>query len=248
MHNQSTATLKALIFDVDGTLADTEMSHLEAFNEAFKACDLDWHWSVEEYTALLTVSGGKERIRHYWYQKNPDVKSVSGAAIEDTINHIHELKTATYEQLVRDGQVELRPGVLNLIEQASQAGLQLAIATTTSPANIAALMRKHLGEDWRMRFRLIEDASTAPNKKPHPQVYQQTLTRLSLPVESCVAFEDSENGFKAAMAVNLKTIITPNAFTSHHDFTGASCVLPSLAHISLDDIRRIHSGEKPHAL
>ncbi len=244
----SPAPLEALIFDVDGTLADTEMSHLKAFNEAFKSCDLDWHWSVDEYRELLEVSGGKERIRHFWQQQNPDVQSLSGGALEDTINRIHELKTAAYEQRVRDGYVEFRPGMLDLIEEASQAGLQMAIATTTSPANIAALMRKQLGTDWRLRFRLIEDGSTAPHKKPNPQVYLQTLAGLGLPVANCIAFEDSENGLKAARASGLKTIVTPNAFTEHQKFVGALCVLPNLAHIHLADIRALHSGETPHAV
>jgi HAD superfamily hydrolase (TIGR01509 family) len=242
------APLEALIFDVDGTLADTEMSHLKAFNEAFKACDLDWHWSVDDYKALLVVSGGKERIRHFWQQKNPDIQILSGGALEDIINRIHELKTAAYEQRVRDGYVEFRPGMLDLIEEASQAGLQMAIATTTSPANIAALMRKQLGSDWRLRFRLIEDASTAPHKKPNPQVYLQTLAGLGLPAANCIAFEDSENGLKAAQAAGLKTIVTPNPFTEHQNFAGALCVLPNLAHIHLADIRALHSGESPHAV
>lgn len=247
MSSPTPATLNALIFDVDGTLADTEMVHLEAFNEAFRACDLDWVWTVDLYNELLKVSGGKERIAHYWQQQNPTVRSLSGDAIKETINKIHEIKTAAYEQHVRDGHVNLRPGVLNLIEQAHRAGLQLAIATTTSPANIAALLRKHLGADWRMRFTLIEDASTAPNKKPHPQVYQQTLAGLGLPAAQCLAFEDSANGLKAALATGLKTIITTNAFTVDQDFTGALCVLPSLDNMSLEMIRALHAGEKPHA-
>lgn len=229
-------TLQALIFDVDGTLANTEACHLAAFNQAFAEEGLDWNWSVEQYTELLQISGGKERMLHYWKSVQPDLVDV-GAGVRDTIDRLHLLKTAHYEQAVQAGKVQLRDGVLDLIHQAHQAGLKLAIATTTSPVNIAALLRKAMGEDWADYFEVIEDASTAPNKKPHPQVYQQTLQRLNLPAQHCVAFEDSQNGLQAALATHLPTIITPNNFTQHHDFTGALHIAPSLKNTRLEDIQ-----------
>ena len=130
--------LQALIFDVDGTLADTEMAHLQAFNHAFQELGMGWVWDVPLYLQLLDVSGGKERILHYWKQVNPDIKSVDANALADRIGRIHELKTAAYEAAVNSGAVSLRPGVLKLMDEALSAGLQLAIATTTSPVNIAA--------------------------------------------------------------------------------------------------------------
>jgi beta-phosphoglucomutase-like phosphatase (HAD superfamily) len=131
--------LKALIFDVDGTLADTESAHLAAFNHAFAEQGLDWHWDVALYTSLLEISGGKERMLHYWNHSHPDMKDIDGSGLRDTIDHLHALKTAAYEAAVQGGAVQLRPGVLALIEQAHQQGLRLAIATTTSPVNIAVL-------------------------------------------------------------------------------------------------------------
>lgn len=228
--------IKALIFDVDGTIADTERAHMAAFNAAFKAEGMDWHWDEAVYRDLLSVSGGKERILHYWRQVNADMKSMDGTALQDTVERLHLLKTAAYEQSVRDGAVEMRPGVLALMQEARQSGLALAIATTTSPVNITALMRQYLGQDWDMHFAVIEDASTAPHKKPHPQVYQQTLARLGLTASECVAFEDSENGLRAATAAGLQTVITPNSFTEHHDFTGALRTVPDLAQVKLKDI------------
>lgn len=232
--------LAALIFDVDGTLADTELAHLAAFNHAFAAHGLDWVWDVPLYTRLLEVSGGKERILHYWRQVQPDLKDIvrGGASLQAEVERLHALKTAAYEEAVRAGGVQLRPGVLALISAAYDAGLRLAIATTTSPVNIAALLRTAIGPDWRHFFTVIEDASTAPRKKPHPQVYQQTLQRLGLPARQCVAFEDSANGLQAAMGVGLATVITTNDFTLHHDFTGALRVLPHLMGVGLDDVRR----------
>ena len=241
-HVESDLMLKALIFDVDGTLADTESAHLAAFNHAFAEQGLDWHWDVALYTSLLEISGGKERMLHYWRQVHPHMKDIDGSGLRDTIDHLHALKTAAYEAAVQGGAVQLRPGVLALIQQAHQQGLRLAIATTTSPVNIAVLLRNAIGPDWKDFFIVIEDASTAPKKKPHPQVYVQTLARLGLPSVACLALEDSSNGLRAAVAAGIKTIITPNNFTSHHDFTGALRVLPNLEGVSVEQLRTWHQA------
>ena len=234
--------LQALIFDVDGTLADTERAHMAAFNHAFKEMGMDWVWDEVLYTRLLDISGGKERILHYWKQVNPDVKALNAQDLNDRIDRIHQLKTAAYENAVNQGAVSLRPGVLKLMDEALGAGLQLAIATTTSPVNIAALLRHAIGSDWRMNFSAIGDASTAPIKKPHPQVYLQMLEALQLPAAQCLAFEDSNNGLRAAMAAGLATIVTPNSFTAHHDFTGALRVVPDLSQVNLVQLRQWHSA------
>jgi HAD superfamily hydrolase (TIGR01509 family) len=234
--------LRALIFDVDGTLADTESAHRAAFNQAFAELGRDWVWDEALYTKLLEVSGGKERILHYWQQVEPDIRPIDGAAVADTVQHMHDLKTAAYEQAVQDGAVRLRPGVLQLIESAYREGLRLAIATTTSPVNIAALLRATLGPDWSNYFMVIEDASTAPLKKPHPQVYLQTLRRMQLPASACLAFEDSANGLQAALGAGLQALITPNSFTADQDFSGALRVLPDLLGTSVADLRAWHAA------
>lgn len=233
--------LNALIFDVDGTLADTEAAHRAAFNSAFAQEGMDWHWDEALYTRLLDVSGGKERLLHYWDIRHPEVRDVGGAGVRDTLARLHELKTAAYEAMVNDGAVSLRAGVLPLIEEAHQAGLHLAIATTTSPVNIAALLRGAIGPDWRQFFGIVEDASTAAIKKPHPMVYLQTLRRLQLPASQCIAFEDSANGLQAARAAGLLTVITPTRFTAAHDFTGALKVLPELQGVTVAKLQAWHT-------
>lgn len=238
----NTADLQALIFDVDGTLADTELAHMAAFNEAFVQEGLSWQWDESLYTRLLEVSGGKERITHYWRQVQPDLKIIDNSAFVDTVQRIHDQKSAVYERLVNDGQVHLRPGVLRLIEQAHDAGIQMAIATTTSPVNISALMSTAIGPDWQRLFKVIEDAYTAPRKKPHPQVYLQTLSRLQLPASACLALEDSANGLRAAIAAGLPTVITTNAFTVRQDFAGALAVLPDLYGCSLVQLASLHAA------
>jgi beta-phosphoglucomutase-like phosphatase (HAD superfamily) len=243
----SASTLQALIFDVDGTLADTESAHRAAFNQAFAEVGRDWFWDEALYTRLLEISGGKERMLHYWRELQPDLKDINSAGVQDTVERMHAIKTAAYERAVQDGAVQLRPGVLRLIESANQEGLRLAIATTTSPVNIGALLRSAIGPDWSYYFMVIEDASTAPRKKPHPQVYLQTLKRLQLPATGCLAFEDSANGLKAATGAGLATLVTPNSFTAHHDFTAALRVLPSLQGVTVAQLRVWHA-EAPTAL
>lgn len=237
--------LQAFIFDVDGTLADTERVHLAAFNHAFEQEGLGWHWDEAHYTELLTISGGKERMLHHWRQVNPGLTDIGGAGVADTLDRLHEIKTAFYESAVADGAVTLRPGVLRLMDEALAAGIRLAIATTTSPVNIAALLRKAIGPDWRMHFVAVGDASTAPNKKPHPQVYLQMLSALGLPAPDCLAFEDSANGLAAASAAGLKTVITPTSFTAHQDFAAALRVVPDLGTVSLAQLRAWHAERAP---
>lgn len=233
--------LQALIFDVDGTLADTEGLHLEAFNHAFRQEGLDWHWSVDDYLRLLEISGGRERLAHHWRSVNPDHMEVDGGAVQDLIARLHEAKTAYYEQAVLQGAVSLRPGVLALMSEARRQGLQLAIATTTSPVNVAALMRSAIGPDWRDHFLTIGDASNAPIKKPNPQVYMKVLADLRIRAADCMAFEDSANGLKAALAAGLPTVITPNRYTAHHNFQGALRVLPDLTQASVSRLREWHA-------
>ena len=233
--------LHALIFDVDGTLADTETAHLAAFNHAFAEFGLDWHWDEALYTELLHTSGGKERILRYWKTRQPDLKELEAMALTETVNRLHELKTAAYEGAVHGGAVELRPGVLPLIHAALEQGLQLAIATTTSPVNVAALLRRAMGSDWRTHFAAIGDASTAPRKKPHPQVYLHMLQALDLDAAQCLAFEDSSNGLRSAVAAGLATVITPTQFTADHNFDAALRVLPDLGAVDLAQLRRWHA-------
>lgn len=236
--------MKALIFDVDGTLADTESAHLAAFNHAFAEMGMDWAWDEALYTGLLDISGGKERILHYWKTICPTILEVDAMAVSDTVDRLHELKTAAYEAAVNGGAVSLRPGVLKLMDEALAQGLQLAIATTTSPVNIAALMRRAVGADWRLNFTAIGDASTAPIKKPHPQVYLQMLDALKLQPTNCIALEDSHNGLRSATAAGLATVITPTTYTAHHDFGAALRVVPDLSQVNLSQLRHWHAEKQ----
>ena len=156
---------EALIFDVDGTLADTEKDgHRPAFNQAFADAGLDWHWSVEEYGRLLRITGGKERMRGY-LSENPD-KLNNIKDIDNIINSLHDAKNRFYGDIVRSGEIPLRPGVARLIHEARERDVKLAIATTTTRSNVVALLEATLGAESLSWFEVIATADEVPDKKP----------------------------------------------------------------------------------
>lgn len=219
--------LAALIFDVDGTLADTERDgHRVAFNQAFAQAGLDWCWDVELYGELLAVTGGKERMHHYIEKYRPDYKKP--ADFDALISRLHAAKTQHYTSLLSHAGIPLRPGVHRLLQDARQRGLRLAIATTTTPANVSALLRHALSPEAESWFEVIGAGDVVAAKKPAPDIYYYVLERLKLSPAQCVAFEDSENGLRAAQAAELKTVITINDYTRTHDFRDASMVLDHL--------------------
>jgi len=216
--------LEALIFDVDGTLADTERDgHRVAFNEAFKEAGLDWDWTVELYGELLQVTGGKERIRLYIEKFLKDFELDED--ITEFAARLHKRKTHFYLELLQSGAIPLRPGVERLINEAREAGLRLAIATTTTPANVTYLLSSTLGKESIDWFEVIAAGDIVPAKKPAPDIYDWALKQMKLSPDACLAFEDSLNGIKSSLGADLKTIITVNGYTRDDDFSGAAIVL-----------------------
>jgi HAD superfamily hydrolase (TIGR01509 family) len=215
--------LRALIFDVDGTLAETEELHRAAFNESFKAFGLDWHWDQALYAKLLLVTGGKERIRHF-------IADFGGspALPSDRIAALHLDKTARYTDAVARGGIGLRPGVARLLDEAAAAGLDLAIATTTSAANVEALLVATLGAEGPGRFKVIAAGDSVPAKKPAPDIYLLALEQLGLPAGACVAFEDTENGVASATGAGIPTVVTTSLYGGASGFAGALAVVDHL--------------------
>ena len=219
--------LKAFLFDVDGTLADTERDgHRVAFNQAFDEYGMDWHWDIDTYGKLLAVTGGKERMKFYAdkfldQDKLPD-------NLETLIPELHQAKTRHYTELLSTGAIPLRPGVERLINEARQRGFRLAIATTTTPANVTALLTHTLGVDSIDWFEVIAAGDIVPAKKPAPDIYDYAIKAMKLTADECIAFEDSANGIKSSTGANLKTIITVNGYTRNDDFGDACLVLDQM--------------------
>lgn len=218
----------ALIFDVDGTLAETEELHREAFNEAFVQLGLDWHWGPRTYKELLQVAGGKERIRAF------DQMRRSGPPLTDAVvAELHGAKTARFAALMAEKGCPLRPGVRPLLDAALARGQTLAIATTTTRANLDALLAPALGQAWETRFAAVVAADDVARKKPAPDAYLEVLSQLDLSGESCVAIEDSGNGLLAARRAGIPVLITRSRYFSDDDFDGALAVVDDLTELAV---------------
>jgi HAD superfamily hydrolase (TIGR01509 family) len=229
----------ALIFDVDGTLAETEELHRQAFNHAFVRHGLDWHWDRAVYKDLLRVTGGKERMRAYHARLG-----IAPPLPDQDIAELHRIKTAHYAELVETGCCPLRPGVAELLAAAKARGQRLAIATTTSHGNIDALLSQALGARWNADFDAIVAGDDVSHKKPAPDVYLDTLARLKLNASDCVAIEDSGNGLVAASRAGIPVLITRSMFFRDDDFAGARVVLDDLSELGA---AKQKSKKQPHA-
>jgi beta-phosphoglucomutase-like phosphatase (HAD superfamily) len=219
-------SIEALIFDVDGTMADTEEAHRVAFNLAFERYRLGWVWEPAAYRELLKITGGKERLAHYIerLEATPAERRRLGAMVAD----IHAEKTRFYSAFVSDGAVPLRVGVERLFDEALEAGCKLAIASTTTAVNIDALLEATLGARGLDMFSVIACGDQVRAKKPAPDIYLLALRGLDMLPEHALAFEDSPNGLRAAGAAGLRTVVTPTFWTEDGDFAAAAMRLPDL--------------------
>ena len=245
--------LEAILWDVDGTLAETERDgHLVAFNAAFEELDIPWRWSEQRYGELLRVAGGFERLLF-----DMESQPLAPGSLEERsalARRIHVLKNQRYKKLVASGALRLRPGVRELFDECSASGLSMAIVTTTSHGNVDALLSAQVGADWKARFASVVCAEDAPVKKPDPQAYRLALVRLRLRAEQAVAIEDSAMGLAAATAAGIPVVITRSRYFPDDPVSGALAVGTSLGtragwspaldarpgKVGLADIRRWH--------
>jgi len=222
---------QALIFDVDGTLADTEEVHRLSFNAAFRRLELGWHWDRSEYRRLLRTAGGKERLAAFIGERfaRDEEREPLLARVPD----IHAEKTRLFGAAMRAGAVTARPGVLPLLSESRAAGLGLAIASTTSHQNVEVLLESIFGRRKAPSFDVIACGDAVPRKKPAPDVYLLALERLGVVPGNAIAFEDSELGLRSAHAAGVWTVVTPTLWTKEDDFGRAGLVLASLSGLTL---------------
>ena len=234
--------LKALIFDCDGVLADTERDgHRVAFNRAFAQQGLDVEWDVESYGELLKVAGGKERMRHHFNQSGWP----AGVTDRDAcVLELHKLKTAIYMDIVEGGRLPARPCVCRLVDEAIADGMLLAVCSTSNERAVNAVVDTRLGPARKDCFSTILAGDVVSRKKPDPEIYNLACERLKVGPRECLVVEDSRNGLLAARAAGMHCLITTNGYTQAEDFTGAIAVVAELGdppgdHVALGDMKRL---------
>jgi HAD superfamily hydrolase (TIGR01509 family) len=218
--------LKALLWDVDGTLAETERDgHRVAFNLAFEACGVPWRWDEVHYGHLLRITGGRERLM---YDMNSRADAPSFAERDSIARAIHARKNAFYAELVKGGRIALREGVLGLMQQCLERGVRMGIATTTSRSNLDALLTVHLGRGWADAFAVSVCGEDVQRKKPDPEVYLNALRALAIGPLEAVAIEDAPGGVAAARAAEIAVVVTRSAYFADAPIEGAIAVGPGL--------------------
>jgi len=234
--------IKALIFDCDGVIVDTERDgHRVAFNRAFQAIGLDVEWDVALYGRLLEVAGGKERMKFY-FDENGWPENIED---KDTfIKEMHKLKTDLFMQIIASGELPLRPGVARLVDEAIENNLMLAVCSTSNERAVNLVAETMLGKKRKSHFNAILAGDVVSKKKPDPEIYNLALERLGLEPDECVVIEDSRNGLLAAKAAGMHCIVTTNGYTENEDFAGADLIIPELGdspnvHVTIDTIINI---------
>ena len=225
--------IKALIFDCDGVLVDTERDgHRVGFNRAFARHGIDAEWSVELYARLLLVAGGKERMRAYFDEFGWPEGVEGDDARDSLIAELHKTKTEITSRLVGEGALQLRPGVARIVDEALNSGVRLGVCTTSNPKFIDAVLDL-LGPERKAGFEFVHAGDVVSKKKPDPEIYELAKQSLGLPAHSCVVIEDSRNGLLAAKGAGLPCLITTSTYTVDEDFAEADRVVPEL-------------GDEPH--
>jgi HAD superfamily hydrolase (TIGR01509 family) len=235
--------IKALIFDCDGVLVDTERDgHRVGFNRAFAEMGIDAEWDVALYGKLLLVAGGMERMRAYFDEYGWPEGAETAEARDALILALHRLKTEITANLVSEGGLPLRPGIARIVDEAIAAGVRLGVCTTSNPRFIDAVLDL-LGPARKASFDFVHAGDCVPRKKPAPDIYLLALETLGLPAHQCLVIEDSRNGLLAARGAGLPTLITTSTYTVDEDFTGAAKIVPELGDAPTTNVTLADLGE-----
>jgi len=217
--------IKALFFDQDGVIIDTEKDgHRVAFNETFKKFGYEFQWDVEKYHELLQISGGKERMRHY-FQAEGFFSNLNKDKEDQLIADLHKAKTEIFINLIESGKLPLRPGIKRLMKEAMAADILLGICTTSNERAANTIAKKILKE---IEFSFVLAGDIVSKKKPDPEIYLLALKKTGLKPEECVVVEDSRNGVLAAKNAGMYVIATTNVYTEEEDLSEADIIVTCL--------------------
>jgi HAD superfamily hydrolase (TIGR01509 family) len=225
---QATQTLEAILFDCDGVLADTERDgHRPAFNRAFQNNNIDEDWGVELYGKLLETGGGKERMTAHWNEVGwPDVIE-EGEGRAKKVKELHLEKTDIFMEMIGEGSIPLRPGVLRLVDEAIAAGVKLAVCSTSNEKAVSNLVLTLMGSERRSKFEIYA-GDMVKVKKPAPDVYNMAVEAMGLDKSRCVIVEDTHIGLGAALAAGINCLVTKSSYSADEDFTGAKMIVDEL--------------------
>jgi len=217
--------LKAILFDMDGTIIDTEKDgHRVAFNKAFVQFGINTKWEISEYHQLLKISGGKERLKFYFQEEGKNLLPKS-TSLDDLVKELHLLKTELFISLIENGQLPLRPGIRRIMKEANEKNILVGICTTSNEKAVNAIIKSLLSD---VRIELILAGDVVKRKKPDPDIYLLSLKRAGLTANEVLVVEDSENGVIAAKNAGLKVLATVNEYTRDENLSLADAVVTSL--------------------
>ena len=219
------SNIKAVFFDQDGVIIDTERDgHRVSFNMTFKEFGFTDEWDVEYYHELLQIAGGKERMKHHWKTRGFS-KPLTEEEIDNLVKEMHKRKTALFVELIETGKLPLRPGIHRFMKEAMEAGLMVAVCTTSNEKAAKAVTEQVLSD---IKFELVLAGDVVKNKKPDPEIYNLALSKLGLSPDEAFVVEDSKNGVKASKAAGLKTIVTTNHYTEKEDLDAGDVIVSCL--------------------
>lgn len=225
------AALEAILFDCDGVLADTERDgHRPAFNRAFKNNNIEEEWGVELYGKLLETGGGKERMTAHWNEVGwppAEVMPEEEEARKDKVMALHLEKTDIFMDMIGEGSIPLRPGVLRLVDEAIANNIRLAVCSTSNEKAVANLVQTLMGDERRSKFEIFA-GDMVKAKKPAPDVYNMAVDNMGLDKSKCVIVEDTHIGLGAALAAGIKCLVTKSSYSADEDFTGAAKIVEEL--------------------
>jgi len=222
--------VKALIFDCDGVIADTErFGHLPAFNQTFEEFGLPVRWTEEEYGVKLKIAGGKERMASLLTDEFVQQAHLPTDAEEQRkmLAEWHKRKTAIFKEIVQAGRLPGRPGIARIVDEAIANHWKLAIASTSAEESVRAILEHVVGQDHATHFEVLA-GDIIPKKKPAPDIYLLALERLRTAPEEAIVIEDSRNGLLAAIAAGLRCVVTLSSYTVDEDMQEAILVVSHL--------------------
>lgn len=213
-----TTPLKAVIFDVDGTLVDSERhGHRVAFNAAFAEAGLGYHWDEATYGRWLRFHGGVRRIDAFL-----EDAGLAAAERQQLAPRLHEAKTRLLREMIDAGRIPPRPGMPELVERLVDGGVRLGVATVGSAGWVTHLLDSVFPPG---AFEVVVTAAEVTRRKPHPGCYLLALERLGVGASNAVAIEDSAGGLNAAVGAGVACLVVVNDYTAGEAMPGAHLVL-----------------------